>query len=156
MRFLLLAGCIGLAAGCASKPAPQPAPIVIFAAPPATLAPDNEPIRVTAAALGGDLGGAAYQVRGYRDVLRRDREGAFDGTAIDTSDLPYDAMSRQLDRVASSQSETDKALSPVHPAWQRYCNGGLNMTKADWDYVTKRGAPQGVPDRIAEDCRYPK
>lgn len=156
MRFLLLTGCIALAAGCASQPAPQPVPVVIIAAPPATLIPDNEPIRVTAAGLGGDLGGAAYRVRGYRDVLRRDREGAFDGPALDTSAMPYGAMSRQLETISLAQSGTNNTSAPINTAWQRYCNAGLGMTDADWKYVLAHGAPDGVPDRIAKDCKYPK
>jgi len=155
MRFLLLIGCTALAAGCASQPAPEPLPVVI-AAPPATLIPDNEPIRVTVAGLGGDLGGAAYRVHGYRDVLRRDREGAFEAPMLDTSTMPYGAMSRQLETISLAQSDANNAVEPVNPAWQRYCDAGVGMTDADWKYVIAHGAPKGVPDRIAHECNYPK
>ena len=97
-----------------------------------------------------------YRVRGYRDVLRRDREGAFDGPLLDTSTMPYGAMSRQLETIGMAQSEANNAAAPVNTAWQRYCNAGVGMTDADWKYVIAHGAPKGVPDRIAEGCNYPK
>lgn len=40
-------------------------------------------------------------------------------------------------------------------AWERYCDGGRDMSTQDWEIVRDQGAPKNIPDFI-DSCLHPK
>ncbi|WP_353160404.1 MULTISPECIES: hypothetical protein [Salinisphaera] len=154
-RLLPSLACLGLMAGCATAPEPAPAPVGYVAPPP--LNSMREPIRLTATAIGGDLGGAAYRVRAIEDVLWRNSDHLLAAGDLAASDPPYDRLVAQVNEHNTMHPRQPKSEeAPIAQAWRRYCDAGVGMTDADWAFVRNNGLEHGVPDAIAGDCVYPK
>jgi|GEM_PF-3291561 len=154
-RLLPSLACLGLMAGCATAPEPAPAPVGYVAPPP--LNSMREPIRLTATEIGGDLGGAAYRVRAIEDVLLRNSDDLLADGAMAANDPPYDRLVAQLKEHNTTQIvRPDPVEDPIALAWRRYCDAGVGMTDADWQFVRNNGLERGVPDALAKDCVYPK
>ncbi|MES1927453.1 hypothetical protein [Salinisphaera sp. T31B1] len=154
-RLLPSLAYLGLMVGCATAPEPAPAPVGYVAPPP--LNSMRQPVRLTAASIGGDLGGAAYRVRAIEDVLWRNSDDLLAAGDLAASDPPYDRLVAQLNEHNTTQMpSTTVPHESIALAWRRYCDAGVGMTEADWAFVRNNGLEHGVPDAIAGDCVYPK
>lgn len=55
--------------------------------------------------------------------------------------------------------QTAEAISiggKQHGAWEKYCDGGYEMTDEEWQLVREAGAPDNVPVDLVNHCVHPK
>lgn len=98
-----------------------------------------------------ERGGAAYRKSAYEHVLT---DGQVElrirkvkpMLASDTTQF----ISSSLEKLKPSSYSTYELSS-----WQKFCNNGKGMTKADWDFVLKVGV-KNIPTALIGNCTPPK
>ena len=135
--------------GCTAQPA-------VVAQPPAVIPhPDpynyeHPPVRFTERVIPASRIGAAYRDDNLEHVL------ALGSPAVAAGELGDGYVERETYNAIREQVASLEQPKAINPIWLRYCDGGKDMTQADWQYVGEHNAPDGVPASLAKDCIYPK
>jgi len=161
--------------GCATTTVTTPSE------PPARVAHDPSPHVGNPVVSWGHDGraGAAERQPGYVHMIGRKgqvkvasagdvRPAAFTNTAPPATPVPIDGHVEPLgpsfaEAIAAAGDIDGKTLQPqslpedaLRRAWRRYCDGGKDLTDADWQLLKDAGAPENVPRDLARDCVHPK
>ncbi|QHS38446.1 hypothetical protein GWQ43_19965 (plasmid) [Alcaligenes faecalis] len=106
-------------------------------------------------------GGAALRQPAYIHVLANSHsvtmastETTTDAPPLGTLVNPADMIAASLDKLTGSQTRRGYSLYEL-ARWERYCEGGKQMDKADWAFVKKEGV-ENVPESLIPHCTPPK
>ena len=117
--------------------------------------------------------GAAERAAGYLHVLHRGRTHALSemdkpkrtvpavlnqGNAVGQQPPSAADISRWAHTIIEDSTSRQEMPEKVNErqAWERYCQGGLDLTEEEWKFLTKAGAPENMPRDLAPTCIPPK
>lgn len=106
-------------------------------------------------------GGAALRQPAYIHVLA-DGQSVMMATPAPSTDAsplgtladPAEMIAASLDKLNGAQPGRGYSLYEL-ARWERYCDGGKKMDKADWAFVKKEGV-ENVPTSLIANCNPPK